>query len=189
MDIQSLIIEKIKGETIGKIAEKSNLSRQDTSSVIEKALPLILGGLGNNAKSSSGAEEILGTLNKNHDGSILDIFNSSDDDSAIKKDGSAILNHIFKGNLGSINKTIGSETGVDKKASMNILESLAPIVMGQLGKENRSGKLNSNNLSSLLLGSLGENSSSILGLLDSNRNGSFIDEIMSFIRKMFLFKK
>jgi uncharacterized BrkB/YihY/UPF0761 family membrane protein len=59
-------------EAIGHISQTTGTDSTAVNSVIQSALPMILGGLANNAATPDGAESLNSALEQHHDGSLLD---------------------------------------------------------------------------------------------------------------------
>ena len=57
---------------LDQISQTAGLDLSTTSSIVQNALPAILGGLANNAATPSGAESLNNALEQHHDGSLLD---------------------------------------------------------------------------------------------------------------------
>ena len=53
--IEKLIKEKLSGEVLGKLGKEVGADKDKTSSMVDMALPMILGGLGRNVEDKAGA--------------------------------------------------------------------------------------------------------------------------------------
>ncbi len=194
MNLQTDIFKVINNDTIKKIAEQSGADQITTQSVIEQSLPLLLGKLGQNSQTESGAQALGVALAKDHDGSLLDNIIGMLGQSSTQSDGQKILGHIF-GSNSSANKVagkVGSKNGLDAATVMSILALLAPIVMGYLGKTKQQKGLDSKDLANELnnqkLNDSGGLLSALSGMLDHDGDGSPIDGIID-IGKSILNKK
>lgn len=173
MNISDLLTSDMGKQIISGISEKTNVSSNETTSVVTAAIPALLGALQNNASTPDGAAGILGALTSKHDGSILDNlsgFLGGGDTS----DGGGILNHILGDKQSALANGISSKTGVSSGNVSQILMMLAPIVMGYLGKQSQGSNVTSGSgLTSLLGGLLGGNSggSILSSLLDQDGDG------------------
>jgi hypothetical protein len=176
MNITDLLNSDLGKQIISSIGSQTGASSAQTASVLATALPVMLSGLQRNAEAGEG-NNILKAL-QSHDGSILDnIANSLGGKSAVTKDGNSILGHIFGNQLGGIQNAISKKSGVDAGTVASIIAMAAPILMGILGKQQRSTGVNdtgglTNILGSLLGGSSKSVGSSILtSILDQNGDG------------------
>ena len=133
MDLTNILGALTGNEAIGTIADKFNLESKDVSSVINSALPSLLGAMQKNASTPGGAEALAKALG-DHAGNAGNIINNLKGADLI--DGSKILGHIFGGNLNNILSGISKQTGVASNAVSNILASIAPSLLALLGKQN-----------------------------------------------------
>ncbi|MCK0131795.1 DUF937 domain-containing protein [Flavobacteriaceae bacterium F08102] len=162
-----------------------------TSSAMQAALPLILGAMKNNASTPEGASGLLGALNSDkHSGSILNnlgnILGGGGIDDDVLKDGQGILGHVFGGKEDRVAGAVSKSSGIDMASAMNILKVAAPFVMGFLGKQKREQNVtDTNGIGDLLGGMLGkgneEQQSLVNRLLDSDGDGSIIDDVAGMI--------
>ena len=163
MDISDLLSGNLGKQVIDGISQQVGTSEEETSSVVNSATPVLLGMLKNNASSAEGAAGILGAL-KQHDGGILEnlggFLNAGN-----TTDGENILNHILGNKKEAVENQLSRKTGVSTAGVAKILALLAPIVMGQLGKQAGSGNVSSEGGINNLLGDLigGGNSSGLAG--------------------------
>ncbi len=163
MNISDLLSGNLGQQVIDGISQQVGTSKEDTSSVVNSATPVLLGMLKNNASSKEGAAGILSALNE-HDGGILDnlggFLNSGN-----TTDGENILGHILGDKKQAVENQLSRTTGVSNANVSKIIAMLAPIVMGQLGKQAGSGNVSSEGGINDLLGNLigGGNSSGLAG--------------------------
>ena len=186
--ILDLLQSDIGKTLINGTSKQLGKNKQQTTSALTTALPLILGAMKNNTKNKSGASGLLGALdNQQHDGSILDnlgsILGGSNIDSEILNDGAGILGHVFSGKQNNVAHAISTKSGLDQSSAMDILKVAAPIVMGFLGKQKRQKNIQDSNgigdlLGNLLGGSAKNNQSMVEKILDADGDGSVIDDII-----------
>jgi hypothetical protein len=144
---------KIGAGGIDQIADQLGLDRGRTEQVVSGALPMLLGGLTRNAASPDGAASLLGALERDHDGSILDdIGGFLGRGSGAADAGLGILGHVFGGRSSSVENALAGSSGLDSGSVRQILAMLAPLVMGMLGKTQRSRGLDLGGLADLLGG-------------------------------------
>lgn len=155
-----------------------------TSSALSAALPLILGAMKNNASTPQGAAGLLGALsNSSHDGSILDNLGGLLGNSDEMKDGAGILGHIFNGKEKNVAQAVSAKSGMDMSAVMSLLQMVAPVILGYLGKQSRQNNVNDaggieNLLGGLLGGNAKQDQNLVSQLLDADGDGSVIDDII-----------
>lgn len=192
MDLQKIVKKQMTKAVIDKISKSVGLDSKSTNSVIEGGLPAILEGLKRNARKPAGAQELDTALREDHDGSILEDLLAKVDNKSTKTDGGKILEHIFGSKKDDVAETVGSKSGVDKSPVIDILSTLAPIVLGQLGKTKRDKGLNPGDLTDLLKNQKLSDKNGILGaltgFLDKDNDGSIVDDLID-MGKGFLNKK
>jgi len=188
--ILDLLNSDVGKQIIGGASAQSGQSADKTASVLNMALPFLLGAMKKNSASPEGAAGLLGALTNKHDGSILDnlggLFEGGVDD-AVQQDGAGILGHILGGSQPKIENALSQKSGMDAGAVGQILKVAAPILMGILGKETRQNNVSdSNGLGNLLGGLMGsgqqkEEQSFIESLLDADGDGSIIDDVAGMV--------
>ncbi|ALM07171.1 hypothetical protein SB49_04660 [Sediminicola sp. YIK13] len=176
-------------QLIGGIAGQTGNSEEKTADVLSMAMPLLMGAMKKNASTPQGAEGLLGALNSKHNGSILDnlggLFNGGVDQS-VMSDGAGILGHLLGNKQALVENTLSQKSGLDAGSVADILKIAAPILMGFLGKQKSQNNLDdANGLSSLLGSMLGgqpqQNQSLITSLLDSDGDGSVLDDVAGMV--------
>lgn len=171
MDITELLKGDLGSQLISGIGAQTGTTREEATSVVSAAAPVLMGMLQRNAGTEQGAAGILGALNK-HDGSILDNlsgFLGSGDFS----DGDGILGHVLGGKRSSVENALSAKTGVSSSKVSSILAMLAPILMGFLGRKSRSaGNVTDSAGLGGLLGSL------LGGAGNSGGGGSILSSIL-----------
>lgn len=152
MDIKQAILEQLSGPAADRLATNNNLDASQTSSAVDSALTAILSGLQQEVGTKKGAQKLDTAIGNDHSGSILDDLVGAVGSDTTKLDGSKILEHIFGSKTGSVTDKVAQNSGVSKEAAGDILGTLAPIVLGQLGKQKQSEGLDAGGLINILLG-------------------------------------
>ncbi len=133
-------------------------SSANTSSGISALLPSLLGGVIGKGSTESGASGLLDMITKgNHDGGIMDsigsMFGGGSSTSNLMNAGSLLTSALFGGSkLGSVLDVVTSVTGMRRSSSSSLMNLLAPVVMGMIGKQVKSGGLNAGGLMNMLMG-------------------------------------
>ncbi len=187
--ILDLLNSDVGKQIIGGASAQSGQPADKTASVLNMALPFLLGAMKKNASSPDGAAGLLGAINGKHDGSILDnlggLFEGGVDD-AVQQDGAGILGHILGGSQPRVESALSQKSGMDAGSVAQILKVAAPILMGVLGKQSRQNNVSDQGgLGNLLGGMLGgqpkEEQSFIETLLDADGDGSVIDDVAGMV--------
>ncbi|MBP7587420.1 MAG: DUF937 domain-containing protein [Thermoanaerobaculia bacterium] len=174
--------QHVNADTIGQIANQIGATPGQTQAAVSAAMPMLLGALARNSATPQGAAGILGALERDHDGSLLDslggLFGSAGGAGGLSEIGGmlggllgggsagvgsggggmmdmggAILGHVFGGKQGNVAASLGKSTGLQSGQILQLLAMLAPIVMAVLGKQNKqSGGLDQGGLADILGG-------------------------------------
>lgn len=183
--------------------------RNATKTAASGILSTIISGLAKNAAKPGGAESLAGALDRDHDGSLLDKMsdllgaaNSSSPATAPSGlesalNGAGILKHILGGKQSGAVDIISKMSGLQSGQAGNLMEMLAPMVMGTLGRQKKQNNLNPTDLTDLLSGTVksASNQRQEMGLigkfLDQDGDGSIMDDLAGMGLKMFgnMFKK
>lgn len=193
MELTQLLSGSLLNNLIKLISKKLNIPEKQVGSVITTSIPLLLKALAKNTKDPKQAEDLTNVISHDHDGSILGNLTSLFSGET-QTDGNKILKHILGNDLTKTTKTIAQKTNTKSTDVQNILVTLAPLLMGTLGKVQKEKKLNTHQTKELIERSAREtekefNTGKILtDVLDKNRNGNLIDDLIGIVGK-FLKKK
>ncbi len=187
MDLQSKILASLNSETRRTISEKTNIDQDSVEKIIASGIPILLGGLGNNASDSQGAASLSKAIESKHDGSLLDNLGDLFADGDTNNDGLKILGHIFGAKSEVAEKSIANKAGVDVESVAKVLSFLAPIVLAQLGKEKKDSNLDIGGLSDLLKRQNASSGNPLMDIatqiLDKNGDGSMLDDLLGMFAK------
>ena len=202
--LDQLLGQEQGNQALQEISNNVGAEPSQVNNAIQMALPAILGGLARNASTPEGAESLNNALDQ-HDGGVLDnlgglgslIFGAREQQPAPpppQYDSGGILGHIFGNSQGNVAQKVSEQTGLGTGQVAQILMLLAPIVMGYLGRQKQSQGLDAGGLGGVLGGLLGGQQQGsgnsmmdmVSGMLDSDRDGSAMDDIasMAFNRMM-----
>ena len=168
MDLTNIFGALTGNDAIDAISDNLKIDSKQVSSVINQALPTLLGAMQKNASTESGAAALAKALG-DHAGSAGNIINNLKITDLT--DGNKILGHIFGGNLSSVISGISQKSGVASNAVNNILASIAPSLLALLGKGQQGGGINAGSLAGMLGSILGGSSSNNSGGLGSILGG------------------
>ena len=192
MNLEALL-GLLQGQDIGNLASQVGGKEGEVKNGVMAALPAMLAALGKNAGTEKGAEELNNALEKKHDGSILDNLSGYLSNPDLK-DGAGILNHLFGNQTSNVANAVSQSSGLDTNGSMKMLQMLAPILMGILGQQKKQNNLDAKglgNLTSMLASNFGSEAGTsgimetVTNLLDANKDGNVVDDIMGMVGKFF----
>ena len=113
MNIEGLLGQVLSGNNVSAISQQIGADESTTSSAIQAALPLILGGLANNASSEGGASALAGALDRDHDGSVLDDIAGFVMGGGQQVNGAGILGHVFGNRQEALQQGVSQASGLD----------------------------------------------------------------------------
>jgi len=189
--LTQMITQQLAGGVIAQISRKIGADEATTARAVALAIPLLTAALARNASTPAGAEALNQAVATDHDGSVLDdlmgYLNNSE-----AGNGAGILGHVLGGRRNDVENGLAQSTGLDLGSAGQLLETVAPLVMGALGKTQQAQGLDAGSLSEYLgeqqqqaqasapdmMGTLGN-------LLDSNNDGSVLDDVGRMAGKFF----
>ena len=192
MNLEALL-GLLQGQDLGNLASQVGGNEGEVKNGVMAALPAMLAALGKNAGTEKGAEELNNALEKKHDGSILDNLSGYLSNPDLK-DGAGILNHLFGNQTSNVANAVSQSSGLDTNGSMKMLQMLAPILMGMLRQQKKQNNLDAKglgNLTSMLASNFGSEAGAsgimeaVTNLLDANKDGNVMDDIMGMVGKFF----
>ncbi len=189
--ITQLLLDKLSGDGLSQISQQIGANEQNTSSALSMALPLLVSALAKNSSQPDGAQALHQALAKDHNGSILkDVTGYLTNPQAAN--GAGILEHVLGGQQPVVTQALAKGTGMQSDQIAQLLQIAAPLLMGALGKKQKQSKLDADALSNYLgvqkkktQQAAPDMMSTLNTLLDSNGDGSALDEIIGFAGKLF----
>lgn len=200
MDLTSLLKDQLQGQLSGGLMDMlanqmgGGVSRQQTESASSSIVSVLLSAMARNAATPAGAESLNNALERDNHGGLLDSIGDllggamSNNRAA---NGGGILKHILGRRTDDTVAQIGQRTGMSAGNVMQLMTTLAPVVMGVLGRTKQRGNLNADGLGGLLDGFMRETvqpkkparetNIGLGGLLDRDGDGSAIDDIAGML--------
>ena len=192
MNLEALL-GLLQGQDLGQLAEQVGGNEGQVKNGVMAALPAMLTALSKNTGTEKGAQELNNALETKHDGSILNNLSGYLSNPDLK-DGAGILNHLFGSQTSNVANAVSQSSGLDSNGSMKILQMLAPVLMGMLGQQKKQNNLDAEgigNLTSMLASNFGSEVGAsgimdvVTNLLDANKDGNVMDDIMGMVGKIF----
>jgi len=144
------VLAHLSAEQISQIAAQLGTDPAQARAAIEHAVPLIVGGMAQNATTPQGADALNNALGQHAGLDIGSVLGSvlGGGGSGL---GSSILGHIFGPKQSAANQGLGQATGLGQQNAGQLLAILAPIVMAALANHAQAqGNLNPGGLGSIL---------------------------------------
>lgn len=192
MNLEALL-GLLQGQDLGQLAEQVGGNEGQVKNGVMAALPAMLTALSKNTGTEKGAQELNNALETKHDGSILNNLSGYLSNPDLK-DGAGILNHLFGSQTSNVANAVSQSSGLDSNGSMKMLQMLAPVLMGMLGQQKKQNNLDAEgigNLTSMLASNFGSEAGAsgimdvVTNLLDANKDGNVVDDIMGMVGKLF----
>ena len=192
MNLEALL-GLLQGQDLGQLAEQVGGNEGQVKNGVMAALPAMLTALSKNTGTEKGAQELNNALETKHDGSILNNLSGYLSNPDLK-DGAGILNHLFGSQTSNVANAVSQSSGLDSNGSMKMLQMLAPVLMGMLGQQKKQNNLDAEgigNLTSMLASNFGSEAGAsgimeaVTNLLDANKDGNVMNDIMGMVGKLF----
>lgn len=189
MNLSDLVQGAIGNQLINGLSQQIGVEDSKVTSAVSMALPFLLSQMNKNASDPQGAESLANALTEHQDKDINNV--SSILNSPNMAEGLGILGHVFGSKQTTVAQNIGKSTGISSGNVMQILATLAPIVMGYLGKQKAQTNAGPQEVPSLLSNILGgmkqsnhSEMSMIERMLDQDGDGSLMGEAMDIGSKL-----
>jgi hypothetical protein len=135
MDLLNIIQDQLGDSALKQISKQIGTDQKGAASAVSMALPMLIAGL-NKSAQSPGGPALQQAIERDHDGSVLDqlsgFLKSGPGDSEQR-----MVGHIFGSQGDAVKSRLGQAAGLSGQGSANLLATLAPLVMGALGKQTR----------------------------------------------------
>jgi hypothetical protein len=189
MDLMDMFKQQMTNAAVNQLTQKIGLnSEAQTQSAAQNAFATLLGAMSKNAATEQGAQQLNQALEKDHDGSILDNITSflgSGPTQHVPEratNGGGILNHLLGNKQQGVVQGLSKVNNMSPEATQSLLTTVAPLVMGVLGKAKQQQGFDASGLMSLL----GQQQAAkqapgqldgLLGMLDRDGDGNYMDDI------------
>lgn len=169
-------------------AQDPNQVKRASHGIVE----LLLNAVAKNANSQNG-DGLYGALKKDHDGGILGDLMSvlggkKQVDNSSTMNGEGILHHLLGKRQLEAAQVIQQMSGLNLFKSGVLMQLIAPVIMGVVGKQRKSSGLDLGGLAKVLMGGVqqqrttqasNEGPSIFERLLDQDGDGSMMDDLLS----------
>ena len=189
--LTNMLMQALSGGGLSQISQQIGADEGTTGAALSAAVPTLVSALAHNAATPQGAQSLQQALVQDHDGSILSNLGGflSNPQAA---NGAGILAHVLGGQQQAVTAGLAQNTGLNTGQVGQLLQIAAPLLMGALGQQQQQAGFSTDMLSSFL----GQQAQAdqlanpdlmgmINSLLDTNKSGSALDEIMGMVKKLF----
>lgn len=185
--LMDLLGGALGGDLQSQLGRQIGADPNTTGNAIGAALPMLLAGLTRNASQPGGADALHQALQNDHDGSLLDNLGGllGGTLGGRAANGAGILGHVLGDRQDAAQSAVAQSSGLSGAQAQQLLATLAPIVMGALGRTQRSQGLDAGGLASMLQNehaTAAQAQPDLMGLatqlLDRNNDGSMLDDLV-----------
>ena len=146
-DLTSTVLSHLDPSSIQAIATQLGVDPAQAQAAIQQAVPLVVGGLAQNASTDAGANAL---HNAAADHAGMDIGSILGSVLGGGGAGGSILGHIFGSRQDQAAQNLGQASGLGAQHAGQLLAMLAPVVMGVLGNMTQKQGMNPGGLGSML---------------------------------------
>ena len=168
MDLMQLLQASGQQDKIVQaLGQQFGLNGQQTGDVVGQVLGALGGGVKKNTQQQGGMESLLGAIQK---GNHAQYIEQPENAMGATNEGNKILGHLLGGKeqSRSVATQIEQSTGVQSSMVKQMLPMIATMAMGAMSKQNATG-------------AQGGGLSSLMSMLDADKDGSPIDDIMKMV--------
>ena len=184
MNLIDLVMNTAGGGTVSQLARNFGLTEQQTQSAMASLIPALQQGLSRNTTQEGGLSSLIEALSSgNHQRYLEDqsILGSQENIS----DGNSILGHILgsKDVSRAVAAQASQQTGIGTEILKKMLPVIASLVMASLSKQGQAAPA-APTAREDAGGGLG-NFGFITSMLDSNQDGSVVDDVFGMLGNLF----
>jgi hypothetical protein len=149
------LLERLLGsnDVLSRLGALIGLSPENTKGVIGAAVPALLASLVGLAQRPEGRDRLAAAV-QSQDTSVLDnvagVLSGGREQSLIDSGGGLLTSLFGAGKVDGLASAIGRSCGINQSSAGSLLGALAPVVLGALGREQRSQGLDAQGLGRLL---------------------------------------
>ena len=188
--IMDQLLQQLSGGGLSQISQQIGADESATGSALSMAMPLLVSALANNSAKPEGAQALHQALSNDHNGDILNAIPSFLENPQAAN-GAGILNHVLGDQQPVVAEGMAQSSGLNSNQTSQLLQIVAPLVMGYLGQQQQTQGLDPNDLASLLgnqqqaAQQANPDMMSLLNqMLDKNQNGTALDDVWGLLRRL-----
>jgi len=178
MDLLNALMDAAGSDNLQSMGAQFGLDGAAVNNVVAQVVPALGQGLKKNASSAGGLESLIGALQGGDHQRYLGNVSAASSELG-RAEGNSILGHILgsKDVSRQVAGQASSATGVSSDVIKQMLPILATMVMGTMNKQTNAGA----NLQAADDNPLG----GLASLLDSDGDGSIVDDALDIAKKFF----
>ena len=152
-NLVSSVMQFLTPDMVARIARTLGIDPDVAQKVVSAAVPAILASFAGLAAKPAGAKQLSETVQQQRPDMLSQITSliGGPDQKAIADTGSGLLSTLLGGSgLNGLVSAMSTFAGIHQNTSKSVLGLIAPMVVGALGQQQRSGGLDENGLANLL---------------------------------------
>jgi len=183
----------LSGGAVDDISRRIGADPARTRTAIDSAIPLLVAALGKEAADPARRPGLEQAIREDHDGSVVDDLTTylAGGMTTRATKGDKIVDHVLGDRREPAVQALSGRSGLDLSTVASLLPLLAPIVMGILGRKQRSGDVSFDSITDVLGGDtqraadgspdIGDLLGSVLGGGDGKQGGGLGDVLGSIL--------
>ncbi|HEX6212698.1 MAG TPA: DUF937 domain-containing protein, partial [Methylomirabilota bacterium] len=179
MNILDAILNAQNGAAVQQVSSRVGLDERQTASALSALIPALAAGFQRNAQREGGLESLASALATGRHQQYLEQPSTLRDPDTVA-DGNGILGHVFGSK--EVSREVASRAAARTGVSTDIMKQLLPLaaamVMGAMSKQQSSPAAGAGGAA---VGSEGGLLGMLTPLLDSNRDGSIVDDVSGIL--------
>ncbi|WMX14134.1 MULTISPECIES: DUF937 domain-containing protein [unclassified Aureispira] len=197
MDLMNMFKQQMTNAVVSQMAQKVGLggNEQQTSQAAQNVFTTLMGAVTKNASTPQGAESLNKALEKDHDGSVMNNLMSflgsgpTQNVAPRAEDGNGILKHMLGNKQASVVQGLSQMNNMSPEATQSLMTTVAPMVMSLLGKAKQQQGFDASSITQFLGNQQAQTNNSqlsgIMSMLDSDGDGSVIDDLGNMLGGFF----
>jgi hypothetical protein len=155
MNLVSLALQFLGPAILGKFAGALGVNSTIAQKAVMAVVPAILSGILGKSAQPGGAQilsDLLGKQDTGLLGRLGDIIGGPQQKTVVDQGTSALGSLLGNSAMGSLAGAIGKYAGLGDGPSKSLIGMLAPVILGQLGQQQKSAGLDASGLAKMLMG-------------------------------------
>lgn len=156
----TLLNDQFTPSVIDRLGVELNESPANVRTIVEGAIPVVLGALTRRVQSSGGPTALINFLHKGEYGKtpfdVSQALDSVEETNEVARGAHPFLEQIVGDNLEQASQLIGTYSGAKSQSVTTILSLVGSVLMGVLGRQEQENGLTAHSLETLMLGQASE---------------------------------
>lgn len=171
MNLMDILTQQLSGGALSQISKQVGIDENTANTAISSIAPMLISALAKKSSQPDQAEVLHQKIADEHDD---------------------VLDHVLGNQQNMIQQGLAQQTGLNAGAVGGLMSALAPMLIGAISQQQKKQGLDAGGLSSFLNNQSGliqaaapAVMSALFNMLDSNHDGSIMDDIGRMAGKLF----